>query len=240
MPNGSPVTRPCAPSSAGRGSTDRRPRPARWAASRPSGSRPRRTWRPSPTCLAPGSTGYTSAGRRTASSHAGREAGEDRRPDRAPRALCHLPAGRGGGAAGAVRRDPAPDRALARAARCGGLTRADLGAARAEGTIVRRDRPDGPKKTGSAPGPRFSGSSRPRSAGGHVLELTGDRPRSRVRVSTEPIWGISVYASYLVVAPLEEGESERPCQYQESEERHRVLEFKHPLPSFPAGLHRPG
>src|SRR3954454_12583077 len=68
MPNGSPVPRPCAPSSAGRGSTDRRPRPARWAASRPSGSRPRRTWRHSPPCPARGSTGCTNAGRPTASS----------------------------------------------------------------------------------------------------------------------------------------------------------------------------
>ena len=41
---------------------------------------------------------------------AAREAGQDRRPHRAPRSLRRLPAGRGGGAAGAVRRDPAPDR----------------------------------------------------------------------------------------------------------------------------------
>src|SRR3954449_2395293 len=67
-PVGPPVPRPCAPSSAGRGSTDRRPRPARWAASRPSGSQPRRTWRHSPPCPAPGSTGCTNAGRPTASS----------------------------------------------------------------------------------------------------------------------------------------------------------------------------
>src|SRR3954454_3588725 len=35
--------------------------------------------------------------------HAAREAGEDRRADCAPRALRRVPAGRGGGAAGAVR-----------------------------------------------------------------------------------------------------------------------------------------
>ena len=40
-----------------------------------------------------------------------REAGQDRREDRAPRSLRHLPARRGGGAARLVRRDPAPDRA---------------------------------------------------------------------------------------------------------------------------------
>ena len=68
MPSGSPAIRRCAPSSAARASTGRRPRPARWAASRPSGWRPRRTSRRSPTCPAPGSTGCTSAGRRTASS----------------------------------------------------------------------------------------------------------------------------------------------------------------------------
>jgi hypothetical protein len=39
-----------------------------------------------------------------------REAGQDRRPHRASRALRRVPAGRGGGAKAAVRRDPAPDR----------------------------------------------------------------------------------------------------------------------------------
>ena len=37
MPSGSPATRRCAPSSAGKGSTARRPGAARWAGSRPSG-----------------------------------------------------------------------------------------------------------------------------------------------------------------------------------------------------------
>ena len=46
---------------------------------------------------------------------AAREAGQDRRPDRPPRPLRRLPARRGGGAAGAVRRDPAPDRPAAAA-----------------------------------------------------------------------------------------------------------------------------
>src|SRR6476660_2026561 len=46
-----------APSSAARVWTDRRPRPARWAASRPSGWQARRTSRRSRTCPAPGSTG---------------------------------------------------------------------------------------------------------------------------------------------------------------------------------------
>ena len=47
--------------------------------------------------------------------HAAREAGQDRRPDCAPRPLRGVPAGRGGGAARAVRRDPAPDRPAAAA-----------------------------------------------------------------------------------------------------------------------------
>ena len=49
MPNGSPATRRCAPSSAGRASTGRRPRPARWAGLKPGGSRrgqPRGAHRP--------------------------------------------------------------------------------------------------------------------------------------------------------------------------------------------------
>src|SRR4051794_38435403 len=62
-----------------------------------------------------------------------REACEDRRPDRAPRAVRGLPARGSGGAADAVRRDPAPDRAPARTARGGGLTGADHGTAEAEG-----------------------------------------------------------------------------------------------------------
>ena len=56
----------CAPSSAARVWTDRRPRPARWAASRPTGLRPRRTSRRSWTYPAPGSIGCTGAGPRTA------------------------------------------------------------------------------------------------------------------------------------------------------------------------------
>src|SRR3954449_11322125 len=67
-PRGPPAPPPCALSSAGRGSTDRRPRPAKWAASRPSGSRPRPISRRSPSCPAPGSTRCISVARRTASS----------------------------------------------------------------------------------------------------------------------------------------------------------------------------
>ena len=92
---------------------------------------------------------------------AAREAGQDRRPDRAPRPLRRVPAGRGGGAAGAVRRDPAPDRPLARTARGGGLTGADHGAAGAEGRTMRRDRPAAPEQPGSARGPGSSGSPAP-------------------------------------------------------------------------------
>jgi Transposase DDE domain group 1 len=39
-----------------------------------------------------------------------REAGQDRRQDRSPRPLCRVPAGRGRGAAVAVRQHPAADR----------------------------------------------------------------------------------------------------------------------------------
>ena len=49
-------------------------------------------------------------GRALVADDAAREAGQDRRQGRAPRPLRGVPAGRGGGAAGAVRRDPAPDR----------------------------------------------------------------------------------------------------------------------------------
>ena len=46
--------------------------------------------------------------------HAAREAGQDRRPDRVPRAVPRIPAGRDGSAAADVHGDPAPDRASAR------------------------------------------------------------------------------------------------------------------------------
>jgi hypothetical protein len=67
-----------------------------------------------------------------------REAREERRVDRAPWAPSRLPAGRGGGAAGVVRRDPAPDRPLARTARGGGLTGASDGMDEVEGEAMRR------------------------------------------------------------------------------------------------------
>src|SRR3982751_3934835 len=53
--------------------------------------------------------------------------------DRPPRTVRGLPAGRGGSAARRIRRDPAPDRPLARAARCGGLTGADHGSGQCRG-----------------------------------------------------------------------------------------------------------
>ena len=66
------------------------------------------------------------------------QARQDRRPDRAARTIHRLPAGRGGGAAVVLRRDPAPDRPLARTARCGGQTGANHGAAGCEGRTMRR------------------------------------------------------------------------------------------------------
>ena len=80
------------------------------------------------------------------------------------------------------RRTPeaAPDRVLARTARDSGLTGGDEVMAEAQGRAMRRDRPAASEQPGSARGPGFSGSSRPRSAAGHVLPLTEDRLRSRV------------------------------------------------------------
>jgi hypothetical protein len=54
--------------------------------------------------------GPARGGRALVADDAAREAGQDRRQDRAPRPLRRVPAGRGGGAESAVRRDPAPDR----------------------------------------------------------------------------------------------------------------------------------
>ena len=96
-----------------------------------------------------------------------REAGEDRRQDRAARAVRGLPARRGGGAAGALRRDPAPDRPLARTAHGSGLTGADHGAASVEGRPCaegRRDPPGDPKQTHEA-APTFH-DARDRTSGG--------------------------------------------------------------------------
>src|SRR3954464_8725701 len=55
-----------------------------------------------------------------------------------------------------------------------------MAAAGAERRAMRRDRPGRPKQSALACGPGFSGSSHPRSAAGHALPLTEDRPRSRV------------------------------------------------------------
>ena len=99
-----------------------------------------------------------------------REAGQDRRPDRAPRAVRGFPARRGGGAAGAVRRDPAQDRPFARTAHGNGLTGADHGAASVEGRTMRRRSGRARRKPVGRPvarsriahadrGPAFGGSS---------------------------------------------------------------------------------
>jgi hypothetical protein len=106
--------------------------------------------------------------------------GEDRRPDRAPRSIHGLPAGRGGGAASFVRQDPAPDRALARTANGGGPTGTDRGTARAEGRIMRRDRPGASKHPGSARRSGSDGLPHTGTALNHALLLTGKRWRSRV------------------------------------------------------------
>jgi DDE family transposase len=77
-------------------------------------------------------------------------------PKHAPQPLRRVPAGRGGGAASLVRRDLAPDRALARITHGGGLTGADHGAAGAEGELCARihcrhqSSPDSPAGWGPA------------------------------------------------------------------------------------------
>ena len=67
-----------------------------------------------------------------------REAGQDRRPDRAPRALRGLPARRGRRAKVAVCRDPASDRPAARIARAGDMTGGNQMMAAVEGRAMRR------------------------------------------------------------------------------------------------------
>ena len=57
------------------------------------------------------------------------EAGQDRRQGREPRPLCHVPTGRGGGAEGAVPRNPPPHR-WASAGPFAGMTAAHPGAFR--------------------------------------------------------------------------------------------------------------
>ena len=98
-----------------------------------------------------------------------REAGQDRRPDRAPRPLRRVPAGRGGGAAGALRHDPAPDRPIARTAG-GSVTGASDGAggtkARGEpcaedGSAARERAADRPPAALPAPEPLSGGELRP-------------------------------------------------------------------------------
>ena len=118
----------------------------------------------------PALAGLAAGGRAVVAHDLAREAGQDRRPDRAPRAVRGLPARRGGGAAGAVRRDPAPDRPLARTAHGSGLTGADHGAASVEGRTMRRRSGRARRKPVARPvarsriahgdrGPAFGGSS---------------------------------------------------------------------------------
>ena len=73
--------------------------------------------------------------------HAAREAGQDRRPDRSPRPVRRLSAGRSRCAAGAVRRDPAPDRSAARTARADNMTVGDQ-MAEDEGRAMRKSPPE--------------------------------------------------------------------------------------------------
>ena len=97
-----------------------------------------------------------------------REARQDRRPDHAPRPLPGLPARRGGGAARPVRRDPAPDRPLARTARCGGLTGANRGWPEPRGELCAEVR-EGTRAARSGCGPGYIGSPQQRSAPEHAF-----------------------------------------------------------------------
>ena len=126
----------------------------------------------------PAQPGAAGRGGAVVAEHAAREAGQDRRPDRAPRPLPRIPAGRGGGAASIVRRHPAPDRPPARTARCIGLTGANHGAARAEGRAMRRDRPAPQARTESACRPGDGGPLHLVSAVRRASRLTGSRPKS--------------------------------------------------------------
>ena len=128
---------------------------------------------------------FAAGGRAVVAHDLAREAGQDRRPDRAPRAVHGLPTRRGGGAASAVCRDPASDRPAARATRCGGLTGARTGvAASTEGRTMRRDRPVAYDQPGSARKLAFSASPPLGLAASHVSRLIEDRWRSRVSNGT--------------------------------------------------------
>jgi hypothetical protein len=178
------------------------------AAARPSSTSRRASWRyAGPGCPAthsattprpglqprqlPALTGVAQGGRAVVADHTAREAGQDRRADRAARAVRGLPARRGRGAARPVRRDPPPDRPLASAARCGGLTGSKRGAAGAEGRAMRRARPAIPEQPGCACGLGSSGSLRLESAARYAIRLTKGRRRVSFSVPTEPIWGMS-------------------------------------------------
>ena len=74
--------------------------------------------------------------------------------DRAPRPLCRLPAGRGGGAEDAVRRDPAPDRrSAATVAAAPGMSIASNDRWQPDGrgaSMIDRERPKAAQKAGAS------------------------------------------------------------------------------------------
>jgi hypothetical protein len=106
-----------------------------------------------------------------------REAGQDRRADRAPPPLRRLPIGRGGRAPSAVRRSPAADRPAARAARAGGVTRRNGAGAEAEGGAMRRRTASGHR---SGPNPPLAwGSAAFPPEIRHPLRARIDRPPPR-------------------------------------------------------------
>ena len=91
-----------------------------------------------------------------------REAGEDRRPDRAPRPLSRLPARRGGGAEDAVRQDPASDRsATATVATTSGMSIASNHRWQPEGrgvSMIDREPPNAARSGGASLMMRLNGS----------------------------------------------------------------------------------
>src|SRR4051794_35291061 len=102
--------------------------------------------------------------------HAAREAGQDRRPDPGPPAGPRVPAGRGGGAARPLFRDPRADRSAARASNAGDVAGVSGMAAEAGRRTMRRRPASGVEPARMRPyrGPWWlSGSLGPRSAAGN-------------------------------------------------------------------------